>query len=385
MQFNNKTILIISPQPWGIMKVAKHHYAIELAKKGATVFFLSTPTSDCKFIQKGFVHIENSEIENLKIIKHQLFFSYKLKFKFEKIFLALMQVHINKIIKKIDKKIDIVWSFDLGNFFPFKLFKNTYNIYMPVDEPLNKNAFDSGVGANVVFSITNEIVEKYKFFLKVPSYFINHGVAEAFLNYKNTETLTENINVGISGNFLRPDIDYPILLKIIKENPTIIFHCYGQAKISQTNYTTNVSNDIVKYIERLELQKNVVLYGPCNQEKLIEGLNKMDAFLICYDIEKDYSKGTNYHKVMEYLSTGKVIISNNITTYANYPNLISMSTTRKNNEGLPKLFSDILNSSTNYNSAEKISERKDFAKKHKYSTQLDTIEKHINEVIINTN
>jgi glycosyltransferase involved in cell wall biosynthesis len=374
MQFKDKTILIISPQPWGIMKVAKHHYAMELAKKGANVFFLSTPTSDCRFIQKGFVHIENSEIENLKIIEHQLFFSYKIKFKFEKIFLALMQVHINKIIKKIDKKIDIVWSFDLGNFFPFKLFKNTYNIYMPVDEPLNKNAFDSGIGANIVFSITKEIVDKYKSFLNVPSFFINHGVSDAFLNYKNTESQNENINVGISGNFLRPDIDYPILLKIIDENPSIIFHCYGQTKINQTNYTTNVSNEIVEFIERLGIQKNVVLYGPCNQEKLIEGLNKMDAFLICYDILKDQSKGTNYHKVMEYLSTGKVIISNNITTYSTMSNLIYMNNSRNNNKELPQLFNQVMSNLTYYNKEAFISLRKQFAFNNAYSKKMDEVE-----------
>ena len=42
----------------------------------------------------------------------------------------------------------------------------------------------------------------------------------------------------------------------------------------------------------------------------------MDAFLICYDVEKDQSKGTNYHKVMEYLAYGRPIVSNYVSRYA---------------------------------------------------------------------
>jgi hypothetical protein len=52
-------------------------------------------------------------------------------------------------------------------------------------------------------------------------------------------------------------------------------------------------------------------------EALSKELRRMDAFLICYDVEKDQSKGSNYHKVMEYLAYGRPIISNFITRYKN--------------------------------------------------------------------
>jgi hypothetical protein len=68
----------------------------------------------------------------------------------------------------------------------------------------------------------------------------------------------------------------------------------------------------------------------------------MDAFLICYDIEKDQSGGTNYHKIMEYMCTGKVIIGNNITTYKNKPELVQMVNERDNNRELPALFDHVI-------------------------------------------
>ena len=51
---------------------------------------------------------------------------------------------------------------------------------------------------------------------------------------------------------------------------------------------------------------------------------------------------------MEYLSTGKVIISNNITTYQNI-NLIEMTNSRQNNDDLPQLFKTVINNLEIYN------------------------------------
>jgi len=41
--FTNKTIFILSPQPWGKMHISKHHYAIELAKKGNLIYYFNPP------------------------------------------------------------------------------------------------------------------------------------------------------------------------------------------------------------------------------------------------------------------------------------------------------------------------------------------------------
>jgi hypothetical protein len=43
-QFRDKTIVIITREKWGVMKISKHHYALELAKNhNCTVFFVETP------------------------------------------------------------------------------------------------------------------------------------------------------------------------------------------------------------------------------------------------------------------------------------------------------------------------------------------------------
>jgi len=43
---SDKLILILTPQSWGNMLLAKHHYAIELAKSGNRVYFLNPPDNN---------------------------------------------------------------------------------------------------------------------------------------------------------------------------------------------------------------------------------------------------------------------------------------------------------------------------------------------------
>ena len=80
---NNKVILVLSPQAWGKMMLAKHHYALELAKAGNTVYFLNPPDNDQWHIKKATERIkirQAPENANLWFIDQELYFPYVLKF-----------------------------------------------------------------------------------------------------------------------------------------------------------------------------------------------------------------------------------------------------------------------------------------------------------------
>ena len=57
--------------------------------------------------------------------------------------------------------------------------------------------------------------------------FINHGVSDTFLVDEVLDVLNNPVNVGLSGNFLRTDIDWPVLLDIIGQNEDVVFNFYG--------------------------------------------------------------------------------------------------------------------------------------------------------------
>ncbi len=375
---SDKTILLISPQSWGKMFVSKHHYAVELAKKGNRVYFLNPPLLNKKKGDPRIKILSHPHQPGLFIIDHRLSFPYNLKFHFVFLFHLLMQKHVRNILKKIESSVDIVWSFDLGNLYPFSIFSNVaLKIFHPVDEPPNATAIHSAEGAHFVFSVTQEILKKYEIY-NVPKHFINHGVDKIFLRQQSYIKSDNIIRVGVTGNLWRPDIDREILLQIIKENSDISFECWGSLSHGEIKAETSEAADIFNFVHELKSLKNVILHGAVNTETLAKEIQRMDAFLICYDVVRDQSKGTNYHKVMEFLSTGKVIISNNISTYKNQNNLVQMTVDREDNKMLPLLFQKTVNALEVFNSDYLQQVRKTYASNNTYENQIIKIEAFIN-------
>jgi hypothetical protein len=369
----DKTILILSPQAWGQMYISKHHYAIELAKRGNKVFYLNPPAEGhtaANPVAINPLHI----VSDLYLVTHKLYFPYNLKFHAPQLFHFLMKKQIKKILQAIGNNVDIVWSFDLNHMYPLSdIGKNSVRVFHPVDEPLNKTAILAGNGADIVFSVTREILQKYEH-LKVPMHFINHGVADYFLAHASTLKETGNpVRVGFSGNLLRKDIDRDVLLQIVKENPEVIFECWGSYSSNHSNIGGTDDDETTSFISSLRALSNVILHGPVATGQLAKAIHNMDAFLICYDVKKDQSKGTNYHKIMEYLSTGRVIVSNNVTAYCDRPDLIQMVQSREHNKELPHLFSSIIRNLNEYNTPDMQNNRLAFARNNTYSKQLDRI------------
>ena len=373
MDLKNKTILILSPQSWGKMFLSKHHYALELAKCGNKVYFLNPP-----HFQKELPAIAlkpDNAIKNLTIIDHRISFPYNLKFHWVRLFHFLMRFHVKKILQTIGEPVDIIWSFDLGNLYPFSLFPNrSLKIFHPVDEPSNKVAIDAAKGGNILFSVTNEILDKYKQY-PIPGYFINHGLSEDFLkNSHSAWKRSARLRVGLSGNWVRPDVDRDCLLQIVNKHPEVQFEFWGSYRPTDSNIGGSEDPEIKSFIEKLQQASNVVLHGPVPSNQLPVVFQAMDAFLICYDVQKDQSKGTNYHKVMEYLSTGKVIISNNITTYSKEKDLIQMIAERTSNNSLPTLFSQVIEHIELHNNEPLREKRRRYAFDNSYANQVQRIE-----------
>lgn len=381
MFLTGKTILIISPQNWGKMFLSKHHYAIELAKRGNNVYFLNPPhQAEIRF--KNCVRIKESGYKGLSLIEHHLYFPYWLKFKARSVFHFLMKWHLIKILKQINRPLDVVWSFDIGNLIPFYLFQSkTYKIYHPVDEPESMESIRAAQGSNVIISVTNEILDKYVSY-KINRYLINHGLSQDFIDVQKNELFSCNdaIQIGLTGNFLRPDIDRETLNLIISENPNVNFNLWGVCKRG-SNIGDGEDKKSEEFIDSLEKFENVKFHGQFEARLLSKQIQNMDAFLICYDINLDHSKGTNYHKIMEFLSTGKVIISNNVTAYANKPELVQMVASRTDNEDLPQLFKHVLNDIAFHNSATKRLYRRSYALENSYERQIEKIEKFINQTL----
>lgn len=366
---NKQRIFILSPQHWGTMFLSKHHYAIELAKMGNQVFFINPPEPTWKWGKSQF-DIKETEFQGMFLVDQQLNVPYNLKFHMEPIFHFFMKRHVAKM-ENILGAPDLVWSFDLGNNYPLKFFsKSGKKLFFPADFPRNKMAIEAAQGADLIVSIAQEILDEYPLG-KNKKLLINHGVAQHFIDAGATpyQKKVDIIRVGLSGNFLRSDIDRPILLEIIKSHPSIIFEFFGAFEMKDSNIGGGNDTETLHFIKTLKTSDNVLLHGTIPSHQLAEELRRIDLFLICYDVQKDQSKGTNYHKVMEYLAYGKPIVSNNISAYSKSDNLINMCQSRESNLELINLFKEKI---TTIDFLINDSQR-DYSKANSYARQTEQI------------
>jgi len=373
--FLNKKILILSPQSWGRMQISKHHYALEFARLGNEVLFMNPP--ELSRTVNGL-----REVEGIQILSHSRPYYYDLKFHFPWLYYQLMSRRIKDILSKTGFVPDVVFSFDLGGDYSLSFFENTLKIFFPVDEPRSKLALRSGIQSDLIFSVTNEILAAYNH-LPAKKIFLNHGLSSDFAHQiaSNVQLSNSEIKVGYSGNLLRSDIDKTTIETIIRENRSITFEFWGNmnSKENELGFGEEIDSG-VDFIQFLSYSPNVILHGPVSSSVLAEGLRRMDLFLICYDISKDQSSGTNYHKIMEYLSTGKIIVSNNVSTYMG-SSLFRMCESRQNNNELPIIFKECVDDIEKWNAPELQAQRKQFADEHLYSRQVEKIDAHVHRFI----
>jgi hypothetical protein len=381
-ELKNKIIYILTPQKWGPIHISKHHYAIELSKSN-TVYFINPP--DYALSERLIIEKINN---NLLLIHYKPFIPYFLRFKIRWLFEILILFQIKWLKKKIKEKPDIVWSFDNLTFINLKKFKSKLSIYHLVDSITYDFQLKPAKNADIMFAVSNTILKEFATY-SLPKYFINHGISEevekvAIDNIRKLDIIDANklqnnkINVGYVGNLLIDIIQHNIIKQIISENPDVIFNFWGPNCPDKSNLGGKLTKNIQDFISFLEKSPNVILHGIKKTSDLIYEINKMDVFILFYNYKKGVYDRSNSHKILEYLATGKVIISNRISTYNNFDNLIQMPI---NNEDslLPDMFISVLRNLNYYNSVSLQKERIKLALENTYPKQIGRIQHHINQ------
>ena len=364
-QFQNKIILILSQQNWGINQLSKHLYAKELSKNNKVYFIHTIPNKQ----QSKNVVIKNIE-ENLYLISINIGVLGVTKLPS-----FLIDIQTNRIIQKILKELnilkpDVVWSFEQSRFQNLNQFRASISIFHPVDYILKARPFLNKIAnsANIVLSVSEAILDEID--TSTPKYFINHGVDEIFLTQHKSPTPPDfisqhKVNVGYVGNLQMKLIDWDNLIQTVEKNPELNFIFIGPDKKSNIGGVTKQPK-----ITHLKSLPNTHFTGSLNKKQLAKLLPFIEIFWLCYDNKKFPIEVSNSHKILEYLSTGKVIISNFISTYKN-SSVLEMA--NSNNELSSKLKEIALNLS-NYNNTKLQKERINFAKENTYKKQIERIE-----------
>ncbi|MCB9173549.1 MAG: hypothetical protein H6587_12770 [Flavobacteriales bacterium] len=363
--FNNKTIVILSPEDWGKNLLSKHLYALELSKNN-TVYFIHTSAHNS---QKDSVEVKKIDVNlfivHLKSIPRGI----------SKLPSFLIDLQTTYLIKKIKKKlaltkIDVVWSFDQSKFQNLQQFNATSTIFHPVDYIKKAQKFTSKIAnsADVVLSVSNDILNSIS--TTTPKYFVNHGLDTLFLTpakLENRPPYISNtcINVGYVGNLQMKLLDWDNLIKTVKENNHLNFIFIGPDKPS------NIGGNVAfKELDVLKTLPNTHFTGELSKEQLTSVFPFIDIFWLCYNQNKFPIEVSNSHKILEYLSSGKVVVSNFISSYKNIPVLEMVN---DNCDISAKIQSVAANIST-LNANQLKNERINFASDNSYQKQIQRIE-----------
>lgn len=364
MRLSGKSILIISPQKWEGQFVSKHHYAIELSKRNNIVFFLEPPKGALCF------EIIESKYENLYIVKHGFFFSKKLRFHLRLLYDFLVFFYLKKILTKLPQ-FDVVWCFEPNLYSKLDWFKAKFKIYHPVDYISEAYQLNVGKSADIIFSVAKNILDQINGF-GVPAYLINHGLSSLFVERSLVAwKRNDKLQFAYVGNLCIKGLDLDSLLLVISKYPEIQFVFYGNYHCSDHKRRN--------FINFLENQNNVSMKGLVSPELISKELANYDGYIVCYNPLEELNSASNSHKILEYLSAGRVIVSNRISYYED-SDLIEMASMNDNSDYI-SVFDKVINNIAYYNTYSLMNKRRQFALLNSYSCQIDKIENKIRECV----
>lgn len=327
-----RVIFLNSPQPWAALKVSKHHYARELAARGHEVYFIEPPViGGCAAVQVAL-----GPDPRLSLVTYGTFFPYQLKFHARPLFDLLMRSQARRLVRAIGKHPDIIWDFDNAyQYADLSAFGATLAIFHPVDDlPAN---LSSTKRADVVFSNAQRYIDR----LTPPPRFaqvIDHGLSQPFIDRAGA-VVKDPAKAGAGGGALpvvayvgnldHPGIDWATIDAIATSLPQVRLVLIGPYDVGGAGPPA-----------LLRARANVTFPGPKTTEEILAFALDVDIWLMAYDCARTVDGGTNPHKLLEYLATGKAVVSNWVEAYVG-KDLVLMPPTPENIP-LPALLADAI-------------------------------------------
>jgi len=358
----SSNILLISPEPWTYVFVSKHHYAIELAKRGHKVFFLNPPSGDKEIV------ITASQYANVFVV------DYPVNVRGQRFLPGFLRRWIdrktyNAIQRMAGVRFDVIWNFENSRFYDFRFApRDTLKIYHQVDLNQDFHPQLAAKTADICFCTTELILANLKQF-NPHSYKIHHGASQnAFLakndSVKGVIEQSKPVVALYIGNLDMPYIDLDVAESLVSKFPAVNFYFIGPYQRPGA------------FFQRMQDYSNCIFTGKVMSEELKQYTIQGDILLVFYQ-ERYHRDQANPHKLMEYLASGKVVVASYTDEYKDNNDLLLMS---RKNEDLSGLFQYAVDHLAELNSCERKQKRIDFAMEHTYDRQLNKIESFIDQL-----
>jgi glycosyltransferase involved in cell wall biosynthesis len=369
----NKTVFLISPERWGKMRISKHHYALELADRGCTVYFIEPPTLETS----GVMIKPTADHPGVHIV------TYKPVFRGERflpawIFEWLLRRQIHLLVKNIGRKPDVVWCFQSFLFRDLRWFGAPVRIFFLADQFNKPGVPPEADTATLTLAVSDTIYDRIKSGGR-PVCRVNHGLQRAFhedLINRLQEPAAVSSHppkvIGYLGNLRMEALNRPAMLRIVDGSPDLTFIFWGSYKPAELNLGGLQSDEANQFIDQLIARPNVQLRGAFHGRELRNQMEEADAFWLCLKLDlTEVCDGSNSHKIMEYLSTGKPVITQPVSSYRDTDLLYMMPDAR---EDFAAFFQTVISRLKSGEDPSLARKRMEYALENSYEAQLVRIE-----------
>lgn len=380
-RFEGKTVYIISLERWGVMKISKHHYAMELAARGCRVYFIESPD-----LSEQGVRIEPcADHPSIRIVRYRPVTRGR-RFLPGFLYGLLVRWQVRLLVKAIGVRPDVVLCFRGDLFDNLRRFGASLNIYFAADLFATPALPRELASADLILAVSESIHRKLtEAGYKVSR--IRHGLqrvfedmarqVEAALSAAGATGTRQPAVVGYSGNLLIDCLDREAMLEVIRSHPGLRFVFWGSCRTADSNLLGVMDAGTEAFLEALRESPNVTLRGPVPAARLAEEMRDCDVFWICYRFEgMTHRDNSNTHKLLEYLATGKPVISRTVSDYAG-TGLFHMLPDERADE-YPAFFSQVLEGLAAGEDPAVVEKRIHWALDNTYTRQLDRIEGMVN-------
>jgi hypothetical protein len=350
-------VLFVSPEPWSGHSVSKHHYAVELARRGLEVLFYGPP-SPC-----GPMVIEPVERDGVRLrVVRAGRLAPGLRWFPAPLRRGIEALWLKKLERVAGCRVGAVWLFENSRFFDMRFSGRRLKIYHQVDLNQDFHPATAAATADICFCTSDFIRERL--LPHQPQVFkIHHGTPQAQVPLSLSQEQLGRLDhsgaqAAYIGNIDMAYLDAELLARAIRAMPDVKFHLVGG--YSKTGSLWHHAGGL----------PNAVWWGKLDSGLIPPVLARVDVLLVAYQSARWREQLSNPHKFMEYLASGRTIVATYTDEYKDKRHLLEM--VDDPGEFLPAL-QRVLAHLDEYNSPQRQAARRAFASEHSYARQYDKI------------
>ncbi len=362
MDLRNKNILIISPEGWRGLHMSKHHVAQGLVVRGNRVFWWGP-------VRAHHHHIPPPEELGVREVHARHWFKGV-----NRMPPFINRWYYGRIIRALERnagvRFDIIWCFDTSRMQVFPEHP-AFRLLHLVDYDILYSGHGLMRTAHLIVTTADPISEKVRTIAPdTPIHKVGHALDARWLkDNANAPEPRRTVprTVVYSGQFYNTYIDWPALLEVADDHPQLEFRYIG---IVDPHYPS-------KEFQLLRTRPNVTFMGLRTKDDLIPLVREADILTFCFMTDSKLLERANPHKVLEYLSTGNVIVGSRTLEYDGREDLMIQSIERQ--EFVPRFHEAVLRF-TELNTREARMKRIAYATERTIAHLLDHIERLIKGV-----